>query len=230
MYSLFLLFALTLFDSPGYINKKGNKLYRQDKYEKALEQYKKAQVKDPKLMILDYNIGCSQYKMGEYKEALQSFTRIISSLEDKELKDKSIYNIGNTLFKSGDLESAIEMYKQSLRINPNDMNAKISLEFTQKKLEERKKQKQENKDKKDKKDQKQKNKQNQDKDNQKQKDKKEQDKKQKKEQQEKEKQEQKFSKESAKNLLEALQQDEKASKKKSTEKGKVGKIGVVKDW
>lgn len=205
MYNLLIIFSLTLLGSPRDINEKGNKLYRRGKYEEALEQYKKAQVKDPKLMIVDYNIGCGQYKTKAYKEASEEFTKIISSLEKKELKEKAVYNLGNVLFKSGDLESSIEVYKQVLRLNSDDIDAKINLEFAQKMLEEREKQKQEEKDKnKDKKDQKQKDKQ--------------------------DKKEQKISNECAKNLLEALQQDEKSAKEKSTKKEKKARIGVVRDW
>lgn len=218
--NLLLIFILTIFGSSRDLNEKGNKLYHNGKYTEALDKYKKAQVKDPKNMLIDYNIGCGQYKTSTYQDAVQAFTRIVSSLEDKNLKQKAIYNMGNVLFKSGNLENSIEMYKQALRMNPDDMDAKINLELAQKKLEEQQKQNQD------------KNQQNkQDKQQQKQQQKQEENK-QNKEQQEKEKkeQEQKMSQESAKNILESLQQDEKDAKEKSEAKGKQGKIAVEKDW
>jgi tetratricopeptide (TPR) repeat protein len=218
MHSLLVLFAFTLFGSPRGINEQGNRLYKDSKYEEALQKYKEAQVKDPKLMTVDYNIGCSQYKMESYQDAGQAFMRIISSLEEEKLKEKTFYNLGNVLFKSGDLENSMEMYKQALRMDPKDVDAKINLEFVQKTLEQAKKD-QKDKDKKEKEDKNKDKKEDKDKKKDKDKDK---DKK-------KQEQEQKMSQEAAKNLLEALKEDEKDAKKKSQPKGRRGMRGG-KDW
>lgn len=203
MHKFLLYFILIIFDSARDLNKQGNKLYHKEKYKEALEKYKEAQVKAPNLMIMDYNIGCGQYKTQSYNEGGQSFKRIISSLEDKDLKHKSFYNLGNVLFKLGELEGAIEMFKHALKLNPSDMDAKINLEFAQKLLKEG--QQPQQPDSTIQKEQ-QKNGQN------------------------KSDQEQKLSQEAAKSLLEVLQQDEKSAKEKSQKSTRKGRIAILKDW
>jgi tetratricopeptide (TPR) repeat protein len=41
----------------------------------------------------------------------------------------SYYNLGNTVFNAGDLQSAVEAYKRSLLISPDDQDAKYNLEY-----------------------------------------------------------------------------------------------------
>lgn len=186
------------------LNKSGNKLYKEKKYEAALKKYKEAQVRAPENMILDYNMGCAFYKQDSLQSAAKSFLKIISSLEDKSTKEKAYYNLGNTLFRSGDLKGAIEAYKSALRLNPEDMDAKINLEFAKKLLEQANKSPDTSKSgQQKKKEQNQKHKQ--------------------------EKQKGKFSKEEAKNLLKATEEEEKKAKEK-TQKGKRQKVGILRDW
>ncbi|MDD5529769.1 MAG: tetratricopeptide repeat protein [bacterium] len=219
MFNLLLFVVPMLFGSPRDLNEHGNKLYNKKDYGGALEKYKSAQVKDPRLMVIDYNMGCARYKVDSLEYAMTLFTKIMASLESKGLKEKACYNMGNTLFKSGNLELAIESYKQALRMDPDDKDAKINLEFAQKMLEQ---QKQQQKDKKDQ------DKQNQDK-KQNQQQKEQQNKQDKQQQQDKQNQEQQ--KQNAQNILKSLEQDEKDAKQKSQQKNaKVGQIKIFKDW
>ncbi|MFA5033873.1 MAG: tetratricopeptide repeat protein [bacterium] len=224
MLNLLLFVVPMLLGSPRDLNEHGNKLYNKKDYGGALEKYKSAQVKDPRLMVIDYNMGCARYKVDSLEYAMSLFTKIMASLESKELKEKACYNIGNTLFKSGNLELAMESYKQALRMNPDDKDAKINLEFAQKMLEQQKQQQ---------KDQKNQDKQNQDKQNQdkkqNQQQKEQQNKQDKQQQQDKQNQEQQ--KQNAQNILKSLEQDEKDTKQKSQQKNaKVGQIQILKDW
>lgn len=213
MYKLLILIPL-IFGTARDLNEKGNKLYHKKQYKESLEAYKKAQVKEPTIMKLDYNIGCPQYKLQSYPEALQAFTKITSSLESKELKENAFYNLGNTMFKGGNLQNAVEMYKQALRLNPNDLDAKINLEFAQKMLKEGQKSQDQQKQ-----------------DQQKQDQQKQEQQKQKQQQKEEQKKEEsKISQDAAKSLLEALQQDEKHAKEQSQKKMARKEAVIIKDW
>jgi tetratricopeptide (TPR) repeat protein len=56
------------------------------------------------------------------------------------------YNAGNSLFQQRKLEEALEEYKNALRANPSDMDAKFNLAYTKKLLEKDKQQQQQNQD------------------------------------------------------------------------------------
>lgn len=226
MLQLLLFVIPMLFGSPRDLNEHGNKLYNKKDYGGALEKYKSAQVKDPRLMVIDYNMGCARYKVDSLEYAMSLFTKIMASLESKQLKEKACYNIGNTLFKSGNLELAIEAYKQALRMSPDDKDAKINLEFSQKMLEQQKQQQKNQQDK---------DKQNQDKKNQDKKQSQQQKEQQKQQdknkQQQQDKQNQEQQKQNAQNILKSLEQDEKDAKQKNQQKNtKVGQIQILKDW
>lgn len=220
-----LLIVPMLFGSARDLNEQGNRLFKKKEYGAALEKYKKAQVKDPRIMTIDYNMGCAKYEVDSLENAMQLFTKIISSLESDKLKQKACYNMGNVLFKSGNLEASIETYKQALRLNPDDVDAKINLEFARKALEQQKDQ-QKNQDQQQDKDKQKQDQQKQDKQNQ---DQQNQDK-QKQDQQKQEQQKQQQQKESAENFLKSLEQDEKDAKQKSQKKAGAVRVRVEKDW
>lgn len=203
------------------LNRSGNSFYKKGKYVEALTKYEQAQAIDPKNMLFDYNIGCASYKSDSLAAAASSFLKAISSMEREDTKEKAYYNFGNALFKGGKLDGAIESYKQALRLNPQDIDAKINLELAQKIKEEKQKEK--------------KNDQNQNKKEKGEKNKKKQNKKEgeknreKAKNEKKEEQNQKLSKEEAKNLLKAVEEEEKKAKK-NAQKTRGGKVRVLKDW
>ena len=75
---------------------------------------------------------------GDYDNALASFEK--STPKDSLLKSKVLYNQGNAAFLKQDYEKAVESYKQSLAISPQDKDAKWNLELaiTRLKLQKKK--------------------------------------------------------------------------------------------
>ena len=51
---------------------KGNEFYQKNRYEDALKRYEKARDKAPDSDIINYNLGTTQYKLGDYKKAEDS--------------------------------------------------------------------------------------------------------------------------------------------------------------
>lgn len=190
------------------LNKKATTLYKQNKYDEALEQYRKAQVQSPESDIIRYNIGCTLYKRGEYDEAEHGFADVASSLEAKKLWAKAYYNFGNTLFKNGKLADAIEAYKRALRINPDDMDAKYNLEFVQNLSQQSQDQQQQQDEQKEEQEQQQEEQQ----------------------QQEKKEEENELTKEDIERILSAAREEEKKTKQESEKQKGAGKIRVLKDW
>ncbi|BCS96731.1 hypothetical protein DSLASN_23630 [Desulfoluna limicola] len=120
---------------------KGVKAFDSADYEGALTHFIDAQLEDPDNPEIDFNIGTAYYRLGKFEEAAESFERAATS-EKKELRGKGLYNLGNSRFKKGDLEKAIETWKTLLKETPEDRKIAENLDFAKKKLEEMKNQQQ----------------------------------------------------------------------------------------
>jgi len=128
-------------------NSEANVLYQRGLYEEALRKYQKALEKNPDSAVIKFNSGDAQYQMKAFEKALEAFEASLVT-EDKHLRAHSFYNRGNTLYRNGDLQGAVESYKEALRLNPDDLDAKYNLEYVLKQLESqpREEQEQQNRD------------------------------------------------------------------------------------
>ncbi len=90
----------------------------------------------------EYRRGVVQYKAGEFDEAAKSFENV----EREDVKQQAKYNYGNAKLMSGQLEDAIEAYKEVLEQNPEHMNAKYNMEIAKKLLEQQQKKQEEQQD------------------------------------------------------------------------------------
>jgi len=120
---------------------KGVKAFESADYEGALTHFIDAQLEDPDNPEIDFNIGTAYYRLGKFDEAAESFERAAAS-EKKDLRGKGLYNLGNSRFKKGDVEKAIETWETLLKETPEDKKTTENLDFAKKKLEEMKKQQQ----------------------------------------------------------------------------------------
>ena len=214
----------------------GNQLYEQQKFAEAEAAYRKSVVNPKTSMQGNFNLGDALYKQKKFEPAVQKFTEIANSSNDKGIKAKAFHNLGNSLLESNKLEESIEAYKKSLLNNPKDDQTRYNLAYAQEKLKQQQQNKDDkNKDKKDK-DKKDPNKDQENKDKDKgDKDKKDQDNnkdKDKKDQQNEPKpQPDQLSKEDAERMLEALNNEEKNTQDKLKNKKAKGVKGkIVKDW
>jgi len=89
--------------------------------------------------------AAANYKAGAYDKALES---LVPKPDEK--NSNVLYNQGNALAKSGQLEPAIKAYEKALALNADDNDAKYNKELVEKALEkqkqEQKKQDQQNKE------------------------------------------------------------------------------------
>ncbi|MBS1688413.1 MAG: tetratricopeptide repeat protein [Bacteroidetes bacterium] len=228
---------------------KGNKLYEEKKYKEASQEYEKALQKNPNNLPGIFNLGNSLYQQGQLDASRKVLAAAAKTANNKDAKGQANYNIGNTYMQEKKWEDAVDYYKQALRNNPQDADAKYNLSYA---LEMMKKQNggggknnkdqknkdQQNKDKQNQqnKDQQKKDQQNKDQQNKDQKDKGDQNKDQqhkdqqdKNDQQHPQSQPSKLSEKQADQLLNALQQEEKKLQdKKQKEKGVP--VRMEKDW
>ncbi|MEO5719863.1 MAG: VWA domain-containing protein [Chthoniobacterales bacterium] len=127
--------------------------YRNEEYEKAYQRFQQTLEKHPDTRATDkiqFDAGAAAYKMKDYGKALQSFSQALLS-PNPDLQSRSHYNLGNTLYQRGegqkaapeklqDWTNALQHYDQTLKIDPENKEAKENREFVERKIEELKKQ------------------------------------------------------------------------------------------
>jgi len=193
---------------------------------KAEDKYRIALEKRPDDFKAAYNIGNAQFKQKLMADAAAQFEEVITTATTKDDKAKAYFNYGDALLGQQKLEESIEAFKNALRNNPKDMEAKYNLEFARKMKEQHQQQQQQNKDQNQDQDQDK----NQDQKNKDQQNKDQQNKNQ--DQQQQQQQQPKISRQNAEQMLKALQNDEKDTqekvKKAQAEKAKSSRPEI--DW
>ncbi len=198
--------------------KDGVELYNQKNYSAAEKKFAEGAKNKKHGNVSTYNRGDASYKLQKYKEAAQHFLNAAKETKDKELRAKSLHNMGNALLQEKDYENALKAYQHALINNPTDEQTRYNLAYTMQML--KKQQQQQNKN------QQQQQQQQEKKDDQK--DKKDQPKDQ---QQQQQQQQQDLNKQNAQNMLDALNQNEKNIQKKvKGNKSNGEKKPVEKDW
>lgn len=215
--------------------RQGNRQYEKNKYSDSEILYRKAIDKNKYFPDAVFNAGDALYKQNKYEDAGKQFIENSRMNEDKTKKSAGLYNLGNSLLKANKLKESIDAYEGSLKLKPDNREAKYNLAYAQDLLKKQQEQ-QKNKDNQDK------NKKDQNKDNKKQdqkdnkKDQKDNNKEQPKDQNNqynKQQQEQQkgISKEDAQRVLNALANDEKKVQEKvKLEEVSKSKVRTVRNW
>lgn len=223
-------------------SRKGNKEYKGSMYEDAELLYRRSIDENPAYNDAMFNLGNAMYKQEKYEDAVKNFETLASTEIDPLKRSSSFYNLGNTLLQSNKLEESIEAYKNSLRLNPGNHEAKYNLAYAQdllKQQQEQEKQDKQNQNQKDNKEGQDKQDKKQDKDQGNQqdenKDQENQDKKNEEQNPEDQKKEQKkddqMSIEDAERLLQALAADEqKVQDKVKKAKASKRRVRTLKNW
>lgn len=129
---------------------KGNKLYDKKDYNGALNYYKNALSANATSAVAEYNFGLTSLQLGLLKgdsvtvknnleKGIQYLSTVAAMGKNKpKLASMANYNLGNMSFMQEDYQKAIEYYKQALRLNPEDNNARRNLRIAQLKLQNNK--------------------------------------------------------------------------------------------
>jgi Ca-activated chloride channel family protein len=184
---------------------RGNDLYREGKYTDAEVNYRKALEKDQSLLPGKFNLGNALHKEGKLDDAVKQYESALQSGTPGATRAKAHYNIGNSYLKQQKYQEAIHSYVESLKLSPDDYDAKYNLSYALRMLRQQQQQPQQNKQ-----DQKQKDQQQQQ--QQKQQDQQQQQKQQ--DQQQQKKQEKRISKADAQRILDVLKNNERDVQKK----------------
>ncbi len=106
----------------------GNNYYKKQEYAKASAEYLKALEKEPGNTTAKFNQANALFKQDKKVDAAVLFNDIASTAKDKALLSKAWYNKGVILSGQKNLEESIEAYKNALRNNPDDKDARENLQ------------------------------------------------------------------------------------------------------
>jgi tetratricopeptide (TPR) repeat protein len=120
--------------------RKGNGAYDDGQYQQAEIEYRKALEKVPLSGKADYNLGNALYKQKQYDAAATKYAALAEKGKDKQDLNRYYYNLGNALFDSRKYKESVDAYKNALRNDPRDMDAKHNLQIAMKKLMEQQQQ------------------------------------------------------------------------------------------
>lgn len=129
----------------------GNNYYRQQQYDNAETEYRKVLETASTDRTAKFNLADALIKQNRTDDANKLLE--ILKLKDNEttIRSKAVYNQGVILTQQKKLEESIEAYKETLRLNPGDQEARENLQKAllelkkknpPKKQEEKKKQEQ----------------------------------------------------------------------------------------
>ena len=110
------------------IIKKGNDAYNKNEFEKAAEQYQKVTTKTPANATAQYNLGNALYKSDKKDEAVNAYESATTNTTSKNEKSKAFYNKGVVLQNDKKLLECISAYKNALKLNPQDDDARQNLQ------------------------------------------------------------------------------------------------------
>jgi len=122
--------------------KKGNEAYNKSEYQTATDNYKKAVEKNPFDTTAQYNLGNALYKSNKTDESLQAYDAAIAGSRSATDKAGAWYNKGVVLQNNKKLAECIDAYKNALKLNPTDEDARLNLQkaLLRKKQQEQKEQ------------------------------------------------------------------------------------------
>lgn len=123
------------------------KLYKEGNYKEALKYYKRAESSAPNDVDLSQEIGQTAYRANDFRTASESFERQANNATTKEKEIRARTSLGESRMKQQDYQSAVDAYKEVLRLDPDNEKARQRLMEAKRLLEQQKKQQQNKQDK-----------------------------------------------------------------------------------
>ena len=132
----------------------GNNYYRQQRFDMAELEYRKVLENSPDNKTAKFNLANALIRQNKTDDANKLLAELNVEENKADVRSRATYNQGVMLTQQKKLEESIESYKETLRLNPNDQEARENLQKAllelkkknpPKKQEEQKKKKEEQK-------------------------------------------------------------------------------------
>ncbi len=108
--------------------KQGNDAYKKGDYKAAAEAYQKALDESPNNEIAQFNLGNALQKLKQDEASGKTYDELLQHSKDGSLQSKAYYNKALALLKQNNLEEAVNSFKQSLRLAPDDVETRENLQ------------------------------------------------------------------------------------------------------
>lgn len=122
----------------------GNNKYLDREFEEAELSYRKSLDENADREESIFNLGNALYQQERYKDAIVRYEESIKDLEDDEERSSAYHNLGNSLLSevlkkidsqqpvvSDSLNASINAFKEVLKLNPKDQDARYNLTYAQ---------------------------------------------------------------------------------------------------
>lgn len=141
---IFILSLLAVVLTAASLNdaRKANEAYNNGEYEKAASLYRQAIEQNPDDARLYFNLGNSLYKLGRAEEAKEAFERYKNLTETREDRSLADYNMGRMMIDNEQYDEATSYFREALKNNPSDPDARHNYELALKQLQEQEQQQQ----------------------------------------------------------------------------------------
>lgn len=143
-YLIFLILTFFLTASSIDDARKANEAFENGNYEQAAELYRQAIEEDPDNARLHFNLASTLYKLGRTEEAMQSYDRFENLSDSPEEQSYASYNQGNILTEENKYKEAAEYYREALKKNPDDADARHNYELALQRQQQQEQQQQQN--------------------------------------------------------------------------------------
>lgn len=115
----------------------GNRQFRRENYKEAEISYRKALVKDSLSFAANYNLANVLYRGEHYDEAGKILETVREAAPASEYGADYFFNAGDIALAKKDYAAAVDAFKQSLLLNPGDLQVKENYIYARKMLENR---------------------------------------------------------------------------------------------
>uniref|UniRef100_UPI004056BCC4 tetratricopeptide repeat protein n=1 Tax=Alistipes sp. TaxID=1872444 RepID=UPI004056BCC4 len=127
--------------------RKGNRQFKREQFEKSVDSYQRALQHDSTSFEAKYDLASALYRTERYEKAEKTLLGIVNDTTRTELERGEVaYNLGNTQFAQQKYKEALSSYRQAMRCNPADEDAKFNYAFTKRLLQQQEQQQQQNQD------------------------------------------------------------------------------------
>ena len=104
--------------------RKGNRAFDKKKWQVADLQYRRALLADSTSFAGNYNLASTLYREGDFDGASKSLEKVKGQVEGSAHASDYWFNQGDAALQKKDYKTAVDAFKQSLLLAPDDLDAK----------------------------------------------------------------------------------------------------------